>query len=96
MSVKAWLALIVGIALIPPLAFSVFLINRSNLSQEQVISTLATSTAAANADAIDRQVSGMLTAIRALSLSASLRRATCAPFTTKRRRLWKAPTPLPS
>lgn len=73
MSVKVWLALFVGVALIPTLAFSVFLLNRNNVAQEDMMATLADSTVAANVDAIDRQLSGMLTTMRALALSTALR-----------------------
>lgn len=72
-SVKAWLALIVGIALIPPLAFSFFLLERTNRAQEEAVETLASSTVAANVDSAERQIQGMLTTMRALALSDALR-----------------------
>lgn len=73
MSVKAWLVLIVGLAVIPPLAFSVYVLNRDNLAREEVVATLAASTVAANVDTIDRQLLGAVTTLRALSVSNALR-----------------------
>ncbi len=79
-SVKVLLALIVGITLVPALVFSGYLLNRNNSAQQDIVTTLAASTVAANTDAIDRQLAGMISTIRALASSDALRNGNLAEF----------------
>lgn len=72
LSIGALLALLIGAAILPPLVFSVFLFDRNNRAQQEVVATLAEATAAAAIETVDRQLQGMVTTLRSLSTSTAL------------------------
>jgi two-component sensor histidine kinase len=67
MPVVALLGLLIAATMLPPLAFSVFLLDRTNRTQQDVVATLAEATAGAAIETVDRQVQGMVTTLRGLS-----------------------------
>lgn len=70
--VVALLGMLVAATMLPPLAFSVFLLDRTNRTQQDVVATLAEATAGAAIETVDRQVQGMVTTLRGLSTVNSL------------------------
>ena len=64
--------LVVAVTVLPALGFSIVLLKRNNETQQQVVSTLASATAASLSEAVDREASGMLTILRVLSSTPSL------------------------
>ena len=62
----------VAVTILPALGFSITLLQRNNEAQQQVVSTLASATAASMSEAVDREASGMLTILRVLSSTPSL------------------------
>jgi two-component sensor histidine kinase len=72
MPVVALLGMLVAATMLPPLAFSVFLLDRTNRTQQDVVATLAEATAGAAIETVDRQVQGMVTTLRGLSTVNSL------------------------
>jgi two-component sensor histidine kinase len=65
--------LVVAVTILPALGFSIILLKRNNETQQQVVSTLASATAASLSESVDREASGMLTILRVLSSTPSLR-----------------------
>lgn len=72
MSVVALLGLLIAAAMIPPLAFSGFLLERTNRAQQEMVATLAEAAAGAAIQTVDRQLQGMITTLRGLSTSNAL------------------------
>jgi two-component sensor histidine kinase len=67
MPVVALLGLLIAATMLPPLAFSLFLLDRTNRTQQEMVATLAEATAGAAIETVDRQVQGMVTTLRGLS-----------------------------
>lgn len=80
MSVVALLGLLIAAAIIPPLAFSGFLLERTNRAQQEMVATLAEAAAGAAIQTVDRQLQGMVTTLRGLSTSNALREDSLEPF----------------
>jgi len=72
MPVVALLGLLIAAAMLPPLALSGFLLQRTNSAQEEVVATLAEATAGAAIETVDRQLQGMVSTLRGLSTANSL------------------------
>ena len=72
MPVVVLLGLLITATMLPPLAFSVFLLDRTNRAQQDVIAQLSEATAGAAVETIDRQLEGMVTTLRGFSTSNSL------------------------
>jgi len=70
--IAVFLILVVAVTILPALGFSITLLQRNNEAQQQVVSTLASATAASMSEAVDREASGMLTILRVLSSTPSL------------------------
>ena len=70
--IAVFLILVVAVTILPALGFSITLLQRNNEAQQQVVSTLASATAASMSEAVDREASGMLTILRVLSTTPSL------------------------
>lgn len=66
------LGMLITATMLPPLAFSVFLLDRTNRAQQDVIAQLSEATAGAAVETIDRQLQGMVTSLRGFSTSNSL------------------------
>ncbi len=71
-SIGALLALLIAVTIVPPIAFSVILLQRNNLAQQEIATTLAEATAGSIMESVDRQLQGMRNTLRVLSTSASL------------------------
>ncbi|HVY56519.1 MAG TPA: sensor histidine kinase [Xanthobacteraceae bacterium] len=84
--IALFLMLLVLITILPALGFSVVLLQRNNEAQQQVVSTLASATAASLSEAVDREVSGMLTSLRVLSSTSSLTTGDLPDFYTRAQR----------
>jgi two-component sensor histidine kinase len=80
MSVVILLALLTAAAILPPLAFSGFLLSRNNQAQQDVVATLAEATAGGAVTTIDRQLQGMLSTLRGLATSNSLQEGRLSEF----------------
>lgn len=80
LTIGALLALLIGAAILPPLVFSVFLLDRNNRAQQEVVATLAEATAAAAIETVDRQLQGMVTTLKGLSTSTALSEGNYAEF----------------
>jgi two-component sensor histidine kinase len=72
LSITVLLGLLIAAAVLPPLFFSVFLLDRNNRAQADVVATLAEAAAGAAVETVDSQLEGMITALRSLSTSESL------------------------
>ena len=72
MPVVALLGMLIALAMLPPLAFSVFLLDRSNRTQQDVVATLSEATAGGAVETIDRQIQGMVSTLRGLSTTNAL------------------------
>ncbi|WP_274626212.1 sensor histidine kinase [Arvimicrobium flavum] len=72
LSISVLLGLLIAAALLPPLLLSVFLLDRNNRAQADVVATLAEAAAGAAVQTVDSQLQGMITALRSLSTSSSL------------------------
>jgi two-component sensor histidine kinase len=70
--IAVFLILVVAVTILPALGFAITLLQRNNEAQQQVVSTLASATAASMSEAVDREASGMLTILRVLSTTPSL------------------------
>jgi two-component sensor histidine kinase len=79
-SVVALLGLLLAAAILPALAFSGFLLRRTDQAQQETVATLAEATAGAAVQTIDRQVEGMLTTLRSLGTAQSLERENLEQF----------------
>ncbi len=71
-SIGAVLSLLIVVTFLPPLAFSVLLLQRTNQAQQEVVTTLAEATAGSIIETVDRQLRGMATTLRVLATSRSL------------------------
>lgn len=71
-SVSALLALLIAVTILPPLAFSVILIQQNNDAQQEVVSTLAEATAGSFVETLERQLQGMRTSLNVLSTIGAL------------------------
>lgn len=78
--IAIFLILVVAVTILPALGFSIVLLKRNNEAQQQVVSTLAAATAASLSEAVDREASGMLTILRVLSSTPSLRQGDLQGF----------------
>jgi two-component sensor histidine kinase len=72
LSITILLGLLIAAAVVPPLLLSVFLIDRNNRAQNEVVETLAEAAAGAAVQTVDSQLQGMVTTLRSLSTSKSL------------------------
>jgi two-component sensor histidine kinase len=72
LSITILLGLLIAAAVVPPLLFSVFLLDRNNRAQADVVATLAEAAAGAAVQTVDSQLQGMITTLRSLSTSKSL------------------------
>lgn len=80
LSITVLLGLLIAAAILPPLIFSVFLLDRNNRAQADVVATLAEAAAGAAVQTVDRQLLGMLTTLRSLSTSRTLTEGDLAGF----------------
>lgn len=71
-SIGAVLSLLIVVTILPPLAFSVLLLQRTNQAQQEVVTTLAEATAGSIIETVDRQLRGTATTLRVLATSRSL------------------------
>lgn len=69
MSVVLLLGMLLAAAILPALAFSGFLIQRTNKAQQETIATLAEATVGAAAQTIDSQLEGMFTTLSSLAIT---------------------------
>jgi two-component sensor histidine kinase len=70
--IAAYLMLMVAVLIIPMIVFSVLLLQRNNAAQQKVLSTLTAAAAASMSEAVDREITGMMTTLRVLSKTPSL------------------------
>lgn len=70
--VALYLFALVLVILVPALIVTLVLLNRTNDAQEDVVQALTSATVQAMGQAVDREVSGMLTTLRVLSSDPSL------------------------
>jgi two-component sensor histidine kinase len=70
--IAAYLMLMVAVLIIPMIVFSVLLLQRNNTAQQKVLSTLTAAAAASMSEAVDREITGMMTTLRVLSKTPSL------------------------
>jgi two-component sensor histidine kinase len=82
----AYLLLLVAVSIIPTIIFCVILLQRNNQAQQKVLSTLAQATAASMSEAVDREITGMVTTLRLLSTAPSLFGDDLQPFYERTRR----------
>ncbi|MCB1469904.1 MAG: sensor histidine kinase [Rhizobiaceae bacterium] len=80
LSITLLLGLLIAAAIVPPLLFSVFLLDRNNRAQSDVVSTLAEAAAGAAVQTIDSQLAGMITTLRGLSTSEALQNDNLSDF----------------
>lgn len=79
-SISTILWLLVAALVVPPLIFSAIVFQRSNQAQQTMVTTLSEATASSIADAIDRQIAGMIMTLQALSTSEDLETGEFAKF----------------
>lgn len=80
MSVVTLLGILIAAAMLPPLALSGFLLQRTNTNQQDMVATLAEATASAAMVTVDRQIQGMVSTLRGLSTANSLGRGSLEDF----------------
>jgi two-component sensor histidine kinase len=78
--IAAYLLLMVAVLIIPMVVFSVLLLQRNNKAQQKVLSTLTAAAAASMSEAVDREITGMMTTLRVLSKTQALFNDDLAPF----------------
>ena len=78
--IAAYLMLMVAVLIIPMIAFSVLLLQRNNDAQQNVLSTLTAAAAASMSEAVDREITGMMTTLRVLSKTQALFSEDLSPF----------------
>lgn len=78
--VALYLVALVLVILIPALVVTVVLINRTNDAQETVVQALTASTVQAMGQAVEREISGMITTLRVLSSDQALLDGNLAQF----------------
>jgi two-component sensor histidine kinase len=76
--VTAYLYALILVILVPLLIVALVLINRTNDAQQEVVVGLTNATVQAIGQSIDREISGMITTLRVLSTSPSVRQADLA------------------
>jgi two-component sensor histidine kinase len=67
-----YLFLLILVTIVPALAISAVLLQRNDAAQREVVETLADAMAGSIAEAVDRELSGMVTTLRVLSTTKSL------------------------
>lgn len=67
-----FLFLLIIVTIIPAIAISTVLLHRNDMAQREVVNTLAEAMAGSIAEAVDRELSGMMTTLRVLSTSPAL------------------------
>jgi two-component sensor histidine kinase len=70
--ISLYLFLLILVTILPAIAVSMVLLTRNNDSQRQAVNTLAEAAAGSISQAVDRELSSMLTALRVLATSPSL------------------------
>jgi two-component sensor histidine kinase len=70
--IAAYLMLMVAVLIIPMIVFSVILLQRNNKAQQRILSTLTAAAAASMSEAVDREITGMMTTLRVLSKTPSV------------------------
>jgi two-component sensor histidine kinase len=70
--IAVYLFVLALVALVPAFAFSAILLQRNNEAQEQVVQSLTIATTRAIVQSIDREISGMISTLRALASSPAL------------------------
>lgn len=80
MSVVALLGLLIAAAMLPALALSGFLLQRTNRAQQDMVATLAEAAAGSALATVDRQLQGMISTLRGLSTANSLERGSLEQF----------------
>ena len=78
--IAAYLVLMVAVLIIPMIVFSVLLLQRNNTAQQKVLATLTAAAAASMSEAVDREITGMMTTLRVLSKTPSLFDDDLSPF----------------
>ena len=73
--IAVYLFVLALVALVPAFAFSAILLQRNNEAQEQVVRSLTIATTRAVVQSIDREISGMISTLRALASSPALNSA---------------------
>jgi len=71
-SIGFYLFLLILVTIVPALAISAVLLQRNDAAQRAVVETLAEAMAGSIAEAVDRELSGMVTTLRVLSTTRSL------------------------
>lgn len=71
-SIGFFLSLLIAATIIPALGISGFLLKRNDLAQRQITTTLASAMAGSIAEAVDRDISGMITTLRIMSTTPAL------------------------
>ncbi|UUP17779.1 sensor histidine kinase [Nitratireductor thuwali] len=66
------LFLLIAATIVPAIAISAILLKRNDEAQREVVNTLAEAMAGSIAEAVDREISGMMTTLRVLSTTPSL------------------------
>lgn len=72
-SIGTILWLLVAVIVLPELIFSTLAFRRNNDAQQAMLTTLAEATAGSIAETVDRQIAGMVTTLRVLSVSPGIR-----------------------
>ncbi len=72
--------LLVAVSIVPMIVFSVILLQRNNYAQQRVLATLTSATAASMSEAVDREITGMMTTLRVLSKTPALFDQDLGPF----------------
>jgi len=67
-----YLFLLIVVTIVPALAISAVLLQRNDAAQREVVETLAEAMAGSIAEAVDRELAGMVTTLRVLSTTPSL------------------------
>jgi two-component sensor histidine kinase len=78
--IAAYLMLMVAVLIIPMIAFSVLLLQRNNTAQQKVLTTLTAAAAGSMSEAVDREITGMMTTLRVLSKTPALFDEDLSPF----------------
>jgi two-component sensor histidine kinase len=78
--IAAYLMLMVAVLLIPMIAFSVLLLQRNNNAQQRALATLTAAAAGSMSEAVDREITGMMTTLKVLSKTPALFDDDLSPF----------------
>lgn len=71
-SVLVYLIVLVAVIVVPILGFTVVLLQRHNIAQEEIVETFTVATTRSVVQAVEREISGMITTLRVLSRAESL------------------------